>query len=65
MCKYCDLRFDDRLQAPSQRAVVLGELPTAAVPPSRETTALLQAVLDRGILRVGFIDGSMPGLAPK
>jgi len=44
---------------PSQKAV-LRELPTEVVPLSRESPALLQAVLNRGILRVGFIDGSMP-----
>jgi len=47
------------LHPPSQKAVVR-ELPTEVVPRSHESPALLQAVLDRGILRVGFIDGSMP-----
>jgi Na+/H+-dicarboxylate symporter/ABC-type amino acid transport substrate-binding protein len=48
------------LHPPSQKATVLRELPTEPVPAPRDGTSLLQAVLERGRLRVGYIDGSMP-----
>ena len=47
------------LRPPSQKAVVLRELPTDR-PASREGVSVLQAVQERGLLRVGYIEGAMP-----
>jgi ABC-type amino acid transport substrate-binding protein len=47
------------LNPPSQTAVVLRELPSE--PPTLAAgKGVLQAVQERGVLRVGYIDGSMP-----
>jgi ABC-type amino acid transport substrate-binding protein len=48
------------LHPPAKAAVVLPELPATPLPPPRQGTSILQAVLERGVLRVGYIDGSMP-----
>ena len=47
------------LRPPSQKAVVLRELPTDR-PASREGASVLQAVQERGLLRVGYFEGAMP-----
>ena len=48
------------LHPPAQRAVVLPELPAEPMPAPPEGTSIIQAVLDRGLLRVGYIDGGTP-----
>ena len=48
------------LHPPSQRAVVLRELPSEPPTPAAAGKGVLQAAQERGVLRVGYIDGSMP-----
>ena len=48
------------LHPPSQKAVVLRELPTEALPLPREGRPCFRPCSERGVLRVGYIDGSMP-----
>jgi len=48
------------LHPPSQKAILLSELPKEPTPLPREDTSLLEAVHDRGRLRVGYIDASFP-----
>lgn len=51
-----DMQF---LRPPSQRAVVLGALPDGPAT-GPEGSTVLQAAQERGVLRVGYIDGAMP-----
>jgi Na+/H+-dicarboxylate symporter len=48
------------LHPPSQKAVVLGQLGTEPRAPARKGVSVLEAARERGVLRVGYIDGSMP-----
>ena len=48
------------LNPPSQNAVVLRELPSEPPTPAAAGKGVLQAAEERGVLRVGYIDGSMP-----
>ena len=48
------------LHPPSQKAVVLKELPAQPVPAPREGVSVLEEVRNRGLLRVGYIEGAMP-----
>ena len=45
---------------PSQKAVVLSELPKEPLPLPRAGVSVLEAVRERGRLRVGYIEGAMP-----
>jgi Na+/H+-dicarboxylate symporter len=51
-----DMQF---LRPPPQKAVVLPALPDGP-PPTREGATVLEAARERGVLRVGYIDGAMP-----
>ena len=44
----------------SQQAVVLSELPEEPLPRPREGVSVLEAVRERGLLRVGYLEGAMP-----
>ena len=48
------------LHPPAQKAVVLPSLEAAPMRAHSEGLSVLQAVQERGILRVGYIDGAMP-----
>ncbi len=48
------------LHPPSQKAVVLSELPSEPLPLLREGGSLLDAVRERGRLRVGYAEGALP-----
>jgi ABC-type amino acid transport substrate-binding protein len=48
------------LHPPEQKAVVLDALATPSAPPTSLPHSILQVAQERGRLRVGYIDGSMP-----
>jgi len=48
------------IKPPSQKAVVLSELPGEPLPLSHEGASVLDGVRERGRLRVGYIAGNMP-----
>ncbi len=45
---------------PSQKAVVLSEMPKEPLPLPRAGVSVMEAARERGRLRVGYIDGAMP-----